>query len=53
MSPLRFSDCSRDWFQLCLSNRSFQVDVQGKYSCTVKIDCDVPWGSIFVIPTIC
>ena len=46
MSALRFSDCSINWFQSYLSNRSFQVNVQGKYYCIVKIDCRVPQGSI-------
>ena len=46
MSALRFSDCSINWFQSYLSNRSFWVNVQGKYSCIAKIDCGVPQGSI-------
>ena len=46
MSALRFSDCSINWFQSYLSNRSFRVNVQGKYSCVAKIDCGVPQGSI-------
>ena len=46
MSALRFSDRSINWFQLYLSNRSFRVNVQGKYSCIAKIDCGVPQGSI-------
>ena len=45
MSALRFSDHSI-WFQSHLSNRSFRVNVQGKYSCIAKIDCGVPQGSI-------
>ena len=32
MSALRFSDRSINWFQTYLSNRSFRVNVQGKYS---------------------
>ena len=43
---LRFSDRSINWFQSYLSNRSFRVNVQGKYSCIAKIDCGVPQGSI-------
>ena len=46
MSTLRFSDRSINWFQSYLSNRSFRVNVQGKYSCIAKIDCWVPQGSI-------
>ena len=46
MSALRFSDRSINWFKSYLSNRSFQVNVQGKYSCIAKIDCGVPQGSI-------
>ena len=46
MSALRFSDRSINWFQSYLSNRSFLQNVQGKYSCIVKIDCGVPHGSI-------
>ena len=46
MSALRFSDRSINWFQSYLSNRSFRVNVQGKYSCIAKIDCGVPQGSI-------
>ena len=48
MSVLRFSDRSINWFQSYLSNRSFSVNVQGKYSCIAKIDYDygVPQGSI-------
>ena len=46
MSTLRFSDRSINWFQSYLSNRSFRVNVQGKYSCIAKIDCGVPQGSI-------
>ena len=46
MSALRFSDCSINWFQSYLSNRSFRVNAQGKYSCVAKIDCGVPQGSI-------
>ena len=46
MSALRFSDRSIHWFQSYLSNRSFRVNVQGKYSCIAKIDCGVPQGSI-------
>ena len=41
-----FSDRSINWFQSYLSNRSFRVNVQGKYSCIAKIDCGVPQGSI-------
>ena len=46
MPALRFSDRSINWFKLYLSNRSFRVNVQGKYSCIAKIDCGVPKGSI-------
>ena len=46
MSSLRFSDHPINWFQSYLSNRSFRVNVQGKYSCIAKIDCGVPQGSI-------
>ena len=46
VSSLRFSDRSINWFQSYLSNRSFRVNVQGKYSCIAKIDCGVPQGSI-------
>ena len=46
MYALRFSDRSINWFQSCLSNRSFWVDVQGKYSCIAKIGCGVSQGSI-------
>ena len=46
MSALRFSDRSINWFQSYLSNRSFRVNVQAKYSCIAKIDCGVPQGSI-------
>ena len=46
MSPLTFSDCSINWFQSYFSNKSFRVNVQGKYSCIAKIDCGVPQGSI-------
>ena len=46
MSAVRFSDCSINWFQSYLSNRSFRVNAQGKYSCVAKIDCGVPQGSI-------
>ena len=46
MSAVRFSDRSINWFQSYLSNRSFRVNVQGKYSCIAKIDCGVPQGSI-------
>ena len=46
ISALRFSDRSINWFQSYLSNRSFRVNVQGKYSCIAKIDCGVPQGSI-------
>ena len=46
MSALRFSDRSINWFQSYLSNRSFRVNVQGKYSCIAKIGCGVPQGSI-------
>ena len=41
-----FSDRSIIWFQSYLSNRSFRVNVQGKYSCIAKIDCWVPQGFI-------
>ena len=33
-----------NWFQSYLSNRSFRISVQGKYSCIKKIDCGVPQG---------
>ena len=46
ISALRFSNRSINWFQLYLSNRSFRVTLQGKYSCIAKIDCGVPQGSI-------
>ena len=46
MFAVKFSDCSINWFQSYLSNRSFRVSVQGKYSCIAKIDCGVPQGSI-------
>ena len=46
MSAFNFSDCSINWFQSYLSNRSFRINVQGKYSCIAKIDCGVPQGSI-------
>ena len=46
MSSLRFSDCSINWFQSYFSNRSFRVNVQGRYSCIAKINCGVPQGSI-------
>ena len=46
MSALKFSDRSINWFQSYLSNRSFRVNVQGKYSCIAKIDCGVPQRSI-------
>ena len=45
MAVLRFSDRSINWFQLYLSNRSFRVNIQGKYSRIAKIDCGVPQGS--------
>ena len=48
MSALRFSDRSINWFQSYLSNRSFRVNVQGKYSCIAKTDCGVPQGSSLV-----
>ena len=38
MSALRFSNRSVNWFQSYLSNRSFRVNVQGKYSCIAKIE---------------
>ena len=42
MSALTFSDCSINWFQSYLSNRSLRVNGQGKYSCIAKIvDCDL------------
>ena len=44
MSALRFSDHSLK--SIYLSNRSFRVNVQGKYSCIAKIDCGVPQRSI-------
>ena len=50
MSALRFSDRSINWFQSYLSNRSFRVNVQGKYSCIAKIDCGVPQVSILLGP---
>ena len=37
MSALRFSDPPINWFQSYLSNRSFRVNVQGKYPCIGKI----------------
>ena len=46
MSALRCSDRSIHWFRSYLSNRSFQVNVQGKYSCIAKIYCGVPKASI-------
>ena len=46
MSALRFSDRSINSFQSYLSNRSFRVNVQSKYSCIAKTDCAVPQGSI-------
>ena len=46
MSTLRFSDRSINWFQSYLSNRSFRVNVQGKYSCIAIIDCGMPQRSI-------
>ena len=46
MSALRFSNRSINWFQSDLSNRSFRVNVPGKYSCIAKIDCGVPQRSI-------
>ena len=46
MSALRFSDRSINWFQQYLSNRSFHINVQDKYSCIAKVDCMVPQGSI-------
>ena len=55
ISTLRFSDRSINWFQLYLSNRSFRVNVQGKYSCIAKIDWGAPGIYIrtFAISTIC
>ena len=46
MPALRFSDRSINWFQSYLLNRSFQVNVQGKYSYIAKIDYGVPQGTI-------
>ena len=46
MSAPKFSDGSVNWFQSYLSNRSFRVNVQVKYSCIAKINCGVPQGSI-------
>ena len=46
MSALRSSDFPINWFQLYISNRRFQVNIQGKYSCIAKINCWVPQGSI-------
>ena len=46
MSALRFSDPAMNWFKSYLSNRSFRVNVQAKYSCIVKNDYGVPQGSI-------
>ena len=46
MSALRFSDPAMNWFKSYLSNRSFRVNVQVKYSCIVKNDYGVPQGSI-------
>ena len=46
MSALRFSVCSINWFQSYISNRSFWLNVQGKYSCIAKVGCGVPQGSI-------
>ena len=46
MSALRFADHSINWFPSYISNRSFRVNVQGKYSCIAKFDCGVPQGSI-------
>ena len=48
MSALRFSDRSINWFQSYLSNRSFRVNVQGKYSC-IAVFCI----RNFLISTIC
>ena len=46
MSALRYSDRSINWFKSYLSNRSFRVNIQGKYSCIAKIDRGVPQESI-------
>ena len=46
MSAHRFSDRSLNWFKSYLSNKSFQVNVRGKYSFTAKVDFGVPQGSI-------
>ena len=46
ISVPRFSDRSINWFQLYLSNRSFRLNGQGKYSCIAKIEYGVPQGSI-------
>ena len=53
MSALRFSDRSKNWFKSYISNRSFRVNVKGKYSCIAKIDCGVSQGSIYVVSTLC
>ena len=42
MSAVRFSDLSINWFQSYLPNRSFQVNVLGKYSCIAKLTVGCP-----------
>ena len=46
MVSLGFSNHSIKWFQLYLSDRSFRVNINSKYSSTAKIECGVPQGSI-------
>ena len=46
MASLGFSNHSIKWFQSYLSDRSFRVNINSKYSSTAKIECAVPQGSI-------
>ena len=46
MSALKFSDRSINRFKAHIWNRSFQVNVQGKYLCIAKIECEVSQGFI-------
>ena len=38
MASLGFSNHSTMWFQSCLSDRSFRVNIKSKYSSTAKIE---------------
>jgi hypothetical protein len=41
-----FSDSAISWFQSCLSNRSFIVNVENDYSDPGDLNCCIPQGSI-------